>query len=502
MIVNNKSLEPIYHIFYRGTLEGVKNTSIEKYYDDFKDVRIVPYKEIRKKIKNPTDYIVNSLTYYKDSQHTIKKEKIMDDSFLNNPKGESKEYAYRTFLKMNWLICNIAKNGLREPITGVVFPEFTKENKLEYSLSVHPGSFRYRAFEIADLNPDCIIFDAYNVFDDHPKASLSDVLALFKDDNTQYEISMLPNNDNFMTPQILNTHPDSLNWAMTDNLKMWHNKNKHMWHEQINIFIGYDSSHADASNVCHNSILDSITTPFRNNIRIQHLDMVKIKEYTRPYENQNTEFAYTRFLVPYLSGYKGISIFVDDDFIFTDNILYTCLFLSHEHSVACVKHDFTKKYEKKFNNATDTWYDKKLWSSLMVFNNSHPDCKKLTPEVVNTVDGEYLHQFKWTKDKKIASLPKSWNWCEGYDDINNIHDAKGLHFTRGGSWIKGMDCSDIEGLEVYDAYRLRGKIDNDRSEFPRRFCSFLDIRKYYDVDSGKIIDGAHEKMCLQINQEN
>ena len=32
----------------------------------------------------------------------------------------------------------------------------------------------------------------------------------------------------------------------------------------------------------------------------------------------------------------------------------------------------------------------------MIFNNGHEDCKKLTPEVVNTETGKYLHQFEWT----------------------------------------------------------------------------------------------------------
>jgi len=74
----------------------------------------------------------------------------------------------------------------------------------------------------------------------------------------------------------------------------------------------------------------------------------QIPGWEREYKNQSTEFSYSRFLVPYLSDYKGISIFVDHDFIFRQNPLVLALFLTHNHSVACVKHDFEKKFDTKF----------------------------------------------------------------------------------------------------------------------------------------------------------
>ena len=43
----------------------------------------------------------------------------------------------------------------------------------------------------------------------------------------------------------------------------------------------------------------------------------------------------------------------------------------------------------------------------MLFNNAK--CKILTPKLVSKAHGLYLHQFKWTKDKLIGSLPKNWN---------------------------------------------------------------------------------------------
>ena len=50
---------------------------------------------------------------------------------------------------------------------------------------------------------------------------------------------------------------------------------------------------------------------------------------------------------------------------------------------------------------------------LMIFNNAHEDCKKLTPEIVNTESGKYLHQFEWTD--KISEIPDWYVFTEGHD---------------------------------------------------------------------------------------
>jgi hypothetical protein len=85
---------------------------------------------------------------------------------------------------------------------------------------------------------------------------------------------------------------------------------------------------------------------------------------------------------------------------------------------------------------------------MMFFNNSHPDCKKLTPEVVNTWTGAQLHQFEWTD--KIAPIPEKYVFVEGYDDPEVKWDFSAVHYTRGGPWINGMDTEHINNLEHYN----------------------------------------------------
>ena len=95
---------------------------------------------------------------------------------------------------------------------------------------------------------------------------------------------------------------------------------------------------------------------------IKFLDISKIPEYTRDYANQSTEFTYSRFL-PYLENYEGFSIFLDDDILFTESILPMFYFLDLDDAVACIKYDFDKYVDTKFNGEKNVSYPKKLWSS-------------------------------------------------------------------------------------------------------------------------------------------
>ena len=128
-----KELEHLYHILYEGDRAGVKGTNIEKYYDDFKDVKIIPFKAIKEVMGISSRSFNNAI-----SEHiTSKKKRIFEPhEFIDNPPSRSDEYNYRTMLKMNWLINDIKEVGLREPITGVVSPFFCN-NKIEYKFKYH-----------------------------------------------------------------------------------------------------------------------------------------------------------------------------------------------------------------------------------------------------------------------------------------------------------------------------------------------------------------------------
>ena len=93
----------------------------------------------------------------------------------------------------------------------------------------------------------------------------------------------------------------------------------------------------------------------------------------------------------------------------------------------------------------------------MIFNNAHEDCKKLTPEVINTESGKYLHQFEWLKTNEIGSIPRHWNWLVNWYKETDEDKPSALHFTEGGPWIV-----DSEYKDLWLKYKKQMEINNVR----------------------------------------
>jgi lipopolysaccharide biosynthesis glycosyltransferase len=149
---------------------------------------------------------------------------------------------------------------------------------------------------------------------------------------------------------------------------------------------------------------------------------------------ESTEFSMTRFLTPYLSGYEGISIFMDCDFLCRADIADLLIYpLAHpSKAVHVCQHDYTPSTKLKFLYQPQTMYPRKNWSSLMVFNNA--ECRMLTPDYVNMATGLELHRFNWLKDEQIGALPLEFNWL--VSEYSPTEKAKMLHFTNGGPWFE------------------------------------------------------------------
>lgn len=147
---------------------------------------------------------------------------------------------------------------------------------------------------------------------------------------------------------------------------------------------------------------------------------------------QSTDFSFSRFLVPYLSNYEGYSIFMDCDMLMLDDVTKLWALRDDQYAVQVIQHDHRPKEQKKFLGAVQTTYEKKNWSSVMLFNNDR--CRALTPEYVSNASGLELHQFKWINDDNlIGALPREWNHLVGYDDPCST--ASLVHFTLGGPYF-------------------------------------------------------------------
>jgi lipopolysaccharide biosynthesis glycosyltransferase len=155
--------------------------------------------------------------------------------------------------------------------------------------------------------------------------------------------------------------------------------------------------------------------------------------FTRPANAiSSTEFSFSRFLTPYLSGFEGWSLFMDCDMLARADFAEIFALADDRYAVMVAKHDYTPRDAVKFEGHVQTKYAKKNWSSVVLFNNAR--CRALTPDFVNTATGLELHQFKWLEsDDQIGALPLEWNWLVGEYDFNP--DAKVAHFTRGGPYF-------------------------------------------------------------------
>lgn len=217
----------------------------------------------------------------------------------------------------------------------------------------------------------------------------------------------------------------------------------------MNVFIGYDSREDIAFQVCKYSIVKH--QPHAKIFPIKQADLTGI--YNRPVDPQSsTEFSFTRFLVPYLSSYNGWALFADCDFLFLDDVSKLFDLVETKYAVMVVKHNYQPLNKFKMDGKIQHVYPRKNWSSLILFNCSHPSNQQLTPTLINSATGQYLHQFSWLDDIEIGELDFNWNWLVGWNKIGN---PKALHYTEGGPWFENYkDCeySDL-WLKYYSEIR-------------------------------------------------
>ena len=217
---------------------------------------------------------------------------------------------------------------------------------------------------------------------------------------------------------------------------------------ELPIFIGYDSREDIAYRVARRSI----ERHARNPVYIQPIDQAYLRSvgvYWRPDDPlSSTQFSFTRFLVPYLCEYQGWAVFLDCDFLVRHDLTQIWRYVDESKAVLCVNHDYRPTETVKMDGKTQHQYPRKNWSSFMLLNCNHPETRRLTPEIVNTETGKYLHQFQWCADEYIGELPITFNYLEGWHNKDQEPDPVCVHFTRGGPWFSGY-----QNVEYADEWR-------------------------------------------------
>ena len=176
----------------------------------------------------------------------------------------------------------------------------------------------------------------------------------------------------------------------------------------MKVFIGYDPRQPVAFQVCAQSVWEHASTP----VEIVRLELSKLAPFTR---RGLTEFTFSRFLVPYLSGFEGYSLFLDSD------ILVRCDVTKIDTHKKCDSLDYIS--ERVWDIRAVFHSERKFETpSVMLFNNEY--CEQLTPEFVGT---HPLYKMDWMK--RPWPLGSEYNHLVGYDAPNP--QAKIVHFTMG-----------------------------------------------------------------------
>jgi hypothetical protein len=209
----------------------------------------------------------------------------------------------------------------------------------------------------------------------------------------------------------------------------------------IRVFIGYDPREAVAFSVLAHSIHAHASEP----VSVTPLMVSQLKNalWRERHPLQSSDFSFSRFLTPHLCGYEGWALFMDCDMLVMDDIARLWALRDERYAVQVVKHHHVPKESTKFLGQPQTQYEKKNWSSVVLFNN--PRCRALTPEYVNTASGLDLHRFRWLEDEDlIGEIPHRWNHLVGYDPPQE--GVANAHFTIGGPYFRQWrDCEYADG---------------------------------------------------------
>ena len=214
------------------------------------------------------------------------------------------------------------------------------------------------------------------------------------------------------------------------------------------IFIGYDSKEPECYHVLSHSIMKHAKSP----VSIAPLKLELLPLWRERNEMESTEFSFSRFLVPFLSDYEGWSLFMDCDMLVTQDITKLFQQASERFSMLCVQHKPYKVTEEKFLGQHNTDYQRKNWSSVMLFNNKQ--CQFLTPRTVNNSTGLDLHRFRWLEDYMIGNLDHQWNHLVGeqyWMTKNGHHPPANIHWTLGGPWFE--EYKDTDFAQLWHEYK-------------------------------------------------
>lgn len=221
--------------------------------------------------------------------------------------------------------------------------------------------------------------------------------------------------------------------------------------DPLRIYIGHDRREQAAYNVAATSAqrYGCAVYPLYES-RLRHAGLL-----TRPvdyrgqmwdlYSNapQSTDFAVARFWTPILA-HTGWCLFVDCDVLFLEDPHELLSYADRTKAVQVVQHPPMQTSGLKMDGQVQTSYNRKLWSSVMLWNVDHSANTRLTLDVLNNRPGRDLHGFCWLADSEIGELPPEANWLVGLQAKPERPII--AHYTLGTPNMAGLGDSEHAGL--------------------------------------------------------
>lgn len=188
----------------------------------------------------------------------------------------------------------------------------------------------------------------------------------------------------------------------------------------MRVYIGHDSREQEAYDVAAKTACSfgcAVLPIYEDRLRVAGL-------LTRPTDRrggmwdlnsnapQSTEFAISRFFIP-LIAHSGWCLAVDCDVVFLEDPHELLEFADEGKAVMVVKHLPLAGTGIKMDGQIQTTYQRKNWSSVVLWNVDHAANKRLNLMTLNQWPGRDLHGFRWLADSEIGELPGAANWLVG-----------------------------------------------------------------------------------------
>lgn len=168
----------------------------------------------------------------------------------------------------------------------------------------------------------------------------------------------------------------------------------------VRVYIDYNSDDKQAFYILAKRIIESSSIPVVINPLILKPEFVDLTYEKLP------------FIIPYLSNFKGVSIYISNRVVTGDDIAKLVMDNIEKFKIKCIgrKNSKNPRFKKtiSIHSKLDVLKKIVMRNQILVFNNS--SCKELTIEFIEKLTLPQLHDFQWCSKEKIRNINISFEF--------------------------------------------------------------------------------------------